>query len=899
MSNFKKVDTKTNFIELEHNILELWKQKRAFSELVKMQQEQNRPRWSFLDGPITANNPMGVHHAWGRTYKDVFNRFYSMMGFQLRYQNGYDCQGLWVEVEVEKQLGFKTKRDIETFGVDNFVQACKDRVIKYSKIQTEQSIRLGYWMDWDDSYYTMTDENNYTIWNFLKKCHNRNFIYKGVDVMPWCPRCGIGLSQMEMHEGYKNVAHRAIFVRFPLKGRENEHLFVWTTTPWTLTSNVACAVNPDLVYLKVRAKSDDAIYYFAQGCFDFQRQEEEYKSNDWPKNTPKLITLKKMFEKHLEGYEIMGEVLGKDMVGWEYEGPFDEMPAQQRNSGHPFENKDLPDKNGVNCHRVIEWNEVQADEGTGIVHIAPGCGGEDHELGKEFGLVDIAPLDESGIYIDGFDWLTGKSAQDNETTDAILESLKNKKALVHIERYPHRYPHCWRCNTELLYRLVDEWYIDMSWRDEIKENAKKIHWFPDWGLDRELDWLTNMRDWMISKKRYWGLALPIWVCNDCENFDVIGGIEELQEKAVSGIEEVLENSPHKSWIDHVIIKCEKCGKDMHRIPDVGNPWLDAGIVPYSTTKYNTDREYWKKWIPADLVLECLPGQFRNWFYALLSMSTMMENIEPFKRLFGHALVRDEHGHEMHKSIGNAIWFEDAAEKMGVDVMRWIYCRHNPEHNLNFGYTIGDEIRNRVFLTLWNSYAFFTNYAVLDDFNPNDNYVEVEKRQLIDKWILSDLQLLVKAFREGLSDLDIMKPIRMAERFIDNLSNWYIRRNRRRFWRGANEKDTDKQAAYLTLYEVLTTIAKILAPIIPFITEDMYQNLEKTQLKDVPISIHHCNYPEVTESLIDENLSLGMNLLIDIVSAGRSARNKKKLGIRQPLSEIIILSDFEAIRAAAQ
>ena len=902
---FEKVKSPSDFIADEHKVLKFWQETDAFEKLrVK---NRGKPPWSFLDGPLTANNPMGVHHAWGRTLKDVFQRYFAMNGRELRYQNGFDCQGLWVEVEVEKELGFTSKKDIEEYGLDRFVNKCKERVRKYAKVQTDQSVRLGYWMDWSDSYFTMTDENNYTIWSFLKKCHDRGLVYKGTDVMPWCPRCGVGLSQMEMHEGYKFIPHRAVFVRFPLRNfgpgkevpaGEKHYLLIWTTTPWTLTSNVACAVGKELTYLKVRGP-DDAVYYFAEGCLDYPRLAEEFRSKDWPENAPKLSTIQHILEQH-GGCEILGKLKGSELVGWEYDGPFDELPAQQAPGGAPSVNKELAQQgiNAVKNHRIIAWDSVQAGEGSGIVHIAPGCGAEDHRLGAEHGLVHLAPLDESGVYIEGFDWLTGKDASDHQVTTEIIDNLKSKGLIVQVERYPHRYPHCWRCNTELLYRLVDEWFISMSWRDEIMKVVDEVRWIPSYGRDREMDWLTNMQDWMISKKRYWGLALPIFECS-CGHFEVIGSCEELKERAVEGWDELEGNSPHRPWIDAVKISCGKCGQTVSRIPDVGNPWLDAGIVPYSTVKYNDDREYWKKWMPADLVLECFPGQFRNWFYALLAMSAMMEGMAPFKNLLGHALVRDEQGHEMHKSLGNSIAFEEAAEKMGVDVMRWMYCRQNPVANLNFGYHLGSQIRSKVFNTFWNVYAFFVNYARLDGFDPATPAVAFDRLQDIDRWLLSRLHQLTDLAKGSIGEFDTAALLRRAEEFFEDLSNWYVRRNRRRFWRPKSSDDTDKLAAYQTLYQTLTTLVRLLAPITPFICETMYQNLVRSFDPDAPESVHHCEYPKAEDIPYDQTICEEMDIAIAVVSRALSLREKHSLRVRQPLKELIVNSDDQLTREALE
>jgi isoleucyl-tRNA synthetase len=715
----------------------------------------------------------------------------------------------------------------------------------------------------------------------------------------------VGISQMEMHEGYQLVAHRAVFVRFPLRNRPGENLLIWTTTPWTLTSNVAAAVNPELTYLKVKHR--EQVYYLAKGAFTARRLEEEFKRKQWIEGVPKLKTLEQIF-KEKGGYEIVGEISGKEMISWTYDGPFDELPAQGHPSGFPHEVAEAARRQGWasnqptrTVHRVIAWADVGEAEGTGIVHIAPGCGAEDFGLGKDERLVAIAPLDDLGNFLPGFGALDGRSAVDQTTTDWILGDLKQRTLLLEVERYPHNYPHCWRCKTELLFRLVDEWYINMSWRDEIMDSTRQVTFLPASinGLERELDWLRNMGDWMISKKRFWGLALPIWVCDACNHFEVVGSHEELKSRAIAGWERFDGHSPHRPWIDEVKIKCAKCGNSASRIPDVGNPWLDAGIVPYSTMSYNRDRTEWEKWFPADFITESFPGQFRNWFYAILAMSTMMEKRAPMKVLLGHASVRDEKGEEMHKSKGNAIPFDEAADSISADVMRWMYCRQNPASNINFGYGPAEEIRAKFVLKLWNTYAFFCNYARLDEFDPAAPQVPVGDRPDIDRWILSDLQKLIQTARQAFESYNVMAFCVKAEEFVDDkLSNWYVRRNRRRFWK--SERGTDKLAAYQTLYTVLTTLTKLIAPIVPFLTEKMHQNLIGVRGQESAVrveSVHLSEFPQVDPSLIDEDLSADMEALLRLVSLGSAARNAVKIKVRQPLAEMRVQPADERDRRA--
>ncbi|MFO0848550.1 MAG: class I tRNA ligase family protein [Gemmataceae bacterium] len=958
---FEKVDTQNvDFPALERAALRFWDVHGIFAKRRAL--NAGRPKWSFLDGPITANNPMGVHHAWGRTYKDAYQRFFAMCGRDQRYQNGFDCQGLWVEVEVEKELGLKTKRDIENLvpgdrdaSVAKFVQLCKDRVDRFARVQTEQSVRLGYWMDWDrtdadwakpsgerKSYFTMSPRNNYTIWAFLKKCHGKGLIYRGYDAMPWCGRCGVGISEQEIKEGYRLVEHRSAFVKLPLVDRPGENLLVWTTTPWTLTSNVGAAVNPELAYLKVKLKGE--VYYVAKGAFKLNRMEggddsfsREAESSepsakrgkrDWLPDVPHLKSIEQLFKEKAgkESFEVVGEVKGEELLGWRYAGPFDDLPAQQHAGGFPAEVASVALARGWSApvtaavaHRVVSGGkDVTEGEGTGIVHTAPGCGQIDFAWGKENKLPPVAPLDEGGCFHDGFGPLTGKNAVDSTTADVVFEHLKATDRLFATERYVHRYPHCWRCKTELLYRLVDEWFINMGpphteegFRGQIMKVVEQVTFLPESlnGRARERDWLWNMGDWMISKKRFWGLALPIWVDDETGEFEVIGSYDELKERAVEGWEQFEGHTPHRPFIDRVKIRNPKTGNLMSRVPDVGNPWLDAGIVALSTMPPD--------WYPADFITESFPGQFRNWFYSLLALSTMMTDGQPpFKTLLGHGLVKDQYGHPMSKSTGNSIEFVAAADEggtltdakgnrvpfpaIGADVMRWLYCRYDPAKNLNFGPEPANEVRAKFHLKLWNCYAFFANYARLDGFDPAAAQVPVAARPDIDRWILSDLQGLTRTARESFERYDVMAFCLEAERFVDDrLSNWYVRRNRDRFWSKNAELDDagqrDKLAAYQTLYTVLRELAKLIAPVTPFLAETMWQNLRTAA---DPESVHLCDYPTADERLIDAELSADTDALLRLVSLGGAARNAAGAKVRQPLAELRVVPGGDAERRAA-
>ncbi len=826
-----------DFPKIEERILKFWQKNKIFEKLQK--KNQGKKRWSFLDGPITANNPMGVHHAWGRTYKDTFQRHKAMQGFNQRFQNGFDCQGLWVEVEVEKELGFKTKKDIEKYGIAKFVEKCKARVKKYSKIQTEQSIRLGQWMDWENSYHTMSDENNYAIWHFLKKCWQKGLLYKGRDVVPWCIRCGTAISQHEiLTEEYQEVIHKSIFFKLPILGRKNTFFLIWTTTPWTLPANVAIAVHPKLEYAEVKNKEGEI-----------------------------FILLKKKSHLIPDG-KVLRTIKGEKLKNLKYQGLFDELPAVK---------KSIKGKQ----HITILWNEVSEEEGTGIVHIAPGCGQEDFQLQKELKLPVIDPTDEESRYKNGFGSLTGKSVA--RVNELIFGNLNKKGLVFKIEDYLHRYPNCWRCKEELIFRLVDEWYISMGeLRKSLMEITKKIKWIPSFGQDRELDWLKNMQDWLISKKRYWGLCLPVYECEVCGNFEVIGSKEELKERAVAGWKEFKGHSPHRPWLDKVKIKCSKCGKKVSRILDVGNPWLDAGIVPFSTMGYFTDKDYWKLWFPADFICESFPGQFKNWFYSLIVMSTVLEGTYPTKTIFGYASVRDEKDEEMHKSKGNVIWFDTAVERIGAEIMRWMYLRQNPVFNLRFGYKVAEETKRKL-LTLWNSYTFFETYVSKKELSIINYQFSIKSKNLLDKWIISRLNNLIEKVTRSLNRYNaVAASLAIEQFFIEDLSLWYIRRSRKRFQRPKSAKE--KREAGETLLFLLLNLVKLIAPMMPFLAEEIYLNLK---MKNMPESVHLSDWPKTDRQLIDQKLEGKMARTREIVNLALRERAKVRIKVRQPLASLQI------------
>jgi len=870
---FTEVVGMPNFPEMEKKMLETWYSSGLVDKYLTRNNNSEK-NFYFQDGPITANNPMGVHHAWGRSYKDLWQRYHNLKGYKQRFQNGFDCQGLWVEVEVEKELGFRSKKDIETYGVAKFVDQCKQRVLKFSAIQTEQSKRLGYFMNWDNSYFTMSDENNYTIWHFLQVCWKKGWIYKGHETVPWCPRCETAISQHEMlTEDYKESTHKSIYLELPIIGRDREFLLVWTTTPWTIPGNIAVAVSTELEYSLVQGE-DENKFWVAK-----DRVNALF--------TGKLAVIK--------------TVKGRELVGLKYTSPFDHLPAVKKVKDNTPADK---------FHLVIATDEkilpISTTEGTGLVHTAVSAGTEDFALGRKYGLPLIPLIADNADYLDGLGEFTGQNAKKHP--EVILDYLssqdKNGNDCVFlIENYTHRYPACWRCKTELVWKVADEWYISMdkidpddekgrTLRQKMVDVAKKINWMPEFGLDRELDWLKNMHDWLISKKnRYWGLALPIWVCESCHEFEVIGSQEELEKRAVTGWSEFKGHSPHKPYIDEVKVKC-KCGGVMSRIPDVGNPWLDAGIVTYSTlidpqtkkVSYLTDKKYWKEWFPANFITESFPGQFKNWFYSLIAMSTVLEDTAPFQKVLGFASMLGEDGRAMHKSWGNSIEFNEAADKIGVDVMRWTFARHNPERNLLFGYKLTDEVRRQFHMTLWNSYKFFVNYAILDHWKPT---IETHKvPTTLDLWILHRLDQTVIETTRSLDHFRADGAAIALESFVHDLSTWYIRRSRDRI--GPNSPDgDDKAACYHTLRTIFDVLSRILAPINPFISDYIYQNITGEE------SVHLSDWPEAnTEEVIDTKLIEEMSVVREICELGNAERKSANIPTRQPLASAKITTNAD-------
>ena len=826
-------DEKNLFVDLEHQVMELWEKEKYYDKLVE--KNKGNKMFRFLDGPITANNPMGIHHAWGRSTKDIFIRYKSMRGYDCRRQNGFDSQGLWVEVEVEKQLGFKTKKDIEEYGMDKFTRQCVERVKHFSGIITEQSKRLGQWMNWDNSYYTNTDLNIQGIWHFLKECDNHGWIQREYKPMPWCPRCGTSLSEHEMTGSYKMMTHNSVFFKLPIE-EINSKILVWTTTPWTLSSNVALAVNPDIDYVEVKVASDEQTIILA-------------------KNAIKYLGDDKL--------EVIRALKGEELVGLHYETCFADIPAQA----------DIE-------HKIVPWEDVAADEGTGVVHIAPGCGIEDFELGERLGLPKVMPIDDTGIYLNGFGWMTGKDS--HTIADEVFEKLQEQNKLYKVEPHEHSYPVCWRCKSEVVFRLVPAWYIRTS---EIKpkliECANSVKWEPASNGKRMNDWLNNMGDWNISRKRYYGMPLPFYPC-DCGHVTVIGSKAELREKAVDPAQVDALPELHRPWVDEIKIKCPHCGKEVSRVPEIGDVWLDAGIVPFSTLGYFTDRKEWEKNFPAEWVTE-MHEQVRLWFYSMLFMSTVLVGKAPYERVVTNGMVVSEDGSKFSKT-GFMIKFDEAAEKIGADTVRYLYASAPNTNDVRFGYNLGDEARRKM-LGFWNIYTFFDTYAQLDKPDFSNYKVDLSKLTPIDKWLVVRTNEFLNKATASMDDYKSFMLIKDFEAFVDDISNWYIRTNRRRFWK--TEDKQDKMVAYWTLYNALKVCVQTMAPIIPFMTEYIWQNLIKKCDSTVAESVHLSDWPTAVQGVENDGVIEQTALVREAIATAMRLRNEQQIKVRQPLSKMFI------------
>ena len=831
----RKEVSNPDFIANEHAIMKFWEENKCFEKLVE--QNKNGERFRFLDGPITANNAMGIHHAWGRTLKDVNIRYNAMHGKSCQYQNGFDSQGLWVEVETEKEIGVQDKRGIIEYGMDKFTEKCMQRVKKFSGVITEQSKRLGQWMDWDNSYFTNTDLNITSIWHFLKVCNEKGVLVKSHRPMPWCPRCGTSLSEHEMSGSYKDVKHTSIYGKLPIKGT-NDKLTVWTTTPWTLTSNVALAVNPDIDYVRVKVKSDES----------------------------NLIIGKNALGK-LKGdiVAVLDEFKGRELVGKEYTTIFPELEIQNF------------------THRIVAWEDVDATEGTGVVHIAPGCGAEDFDLGKRENLPQICPVDDNGIITEGFGELTGMKT--SEVLDTVIRIMTVRNTFYKAEVIEHSYPHCWRCKHEVIFKLVDEWSIATeTLKPALIEAANSVKWEPDFAGKRMVDWLNNMGDWNISRKRFYGLPLPFYPCKKCGHLAVVGSKEELCELSEN---KSLEGVPHlhRPYIDKIKIRCPKCGALVERIPEVGDCWLDAGITPFSTKKYFSDRDYFNKNFPSELVIE-MKEQIRLWFYSLLFMSVVLTGKAPYEHVVTHSSVIQEDGTKFSKT-GKMIKFDEAAEIMGADPIRYLYCGAPVTGDVRFGYNLADEARRKI-LSFWNIYVFFNLYASLDNPDIVSHKVDFETLTHSDKWLIARTNAFLAASVNGMESYRTANVIKEFESFTDDVSNWYIRINRKRFWKSTDKND--QMNAYWCLYNAIKVTLGVMAPMLPFITEHIYQNTVREIEKDAPISIHLTKYPTPIATPDLGDVLKETETARTVIAAAQRMRNEAQIKIKQPLSSLYITCD---------
>jgi isoleucyl-tRNA synthetase len=825
---------------LEEEVLQWWEDEWIFDRL--REQNRGREKWSFFDGPVTANKTLGVHTAWGRTLKDVFQRYKALRGFDQRYQNGFDCQGLWIEVGVERQLGLNSKREIEEYGLENFAAKCREVVAWSAAELTRGCKRLGQWMDWGNDYFTFSDTNIEYIWRFLKVVHDRGWLFLGHRSTEWCPRCGTSLSQHELTQAgvYQDRADPSLFVRLPLLDREREYLVVWTTTPWTLPANVAAAVKPDAQY--GRRENGE---WIAVACYPDEEFEEVLR--------------------------------GEQLVGWRYRGPYDHLPPAV----------------GIE-HRVIPWDEVSLEDGTGIVHIAPGAGQEDFELGRLHQLRVLTPVDEAGRFYEDYGWLHGTSTGD--AADQIAGDLRERGLLIGAGLYEHRYPHCWRCDTPLIWRVADDWFISV---DEIRapmlDANATIEWTPPQYGKRMDDWLRNMDDWNISRRRFYGLPLPFYPCR-CGRLNVVGSKAELEERAVEGLDQLKEL--HRPWVDRVPIRCESCGESVSRVREVGDVWLDAGIVPFSTLGWQNpewieggyatgasrllshadlpDHAYWEDWFPADWVSE-MREQIRLWFYSLLFMSVALTGRAPYRQVLTYEKLLDVEGREMHGSWGNLIEAEEALERMGADVMRWLYCQQPPTQNIRFGFGPAEEVKRRL-LTLWNSVKFFVDYANVAGFRPR---LEDLGRgpdgdlQPLDRWIVARTAQLVADATSAYDAFLTVDVVRAFDAFVDDLSNWYIRRSRRRFWDG-------DEIALRTLWHAVVQAVRVIAPVMPFLADHLWRNLAA---EGAPASVFLAGWPEPGER--DETLLGEVAQTRHVVRLGHTARQSASLKVRQPLRRLVV------------
>ena len=846
---YQKVDTNLNFVDREKKVEEFWKENHIFEK--SMENRKEGETYTFYDGPPTANGKPHIGHVLTRVIKDMIPRYRTMKGYMVPRKAGWDTHGLPVELEVEKKLGLDGKEQIEEYGMEPFIKQCKESVWKYKGMWEDFSSTVGFWADMEHPYVTYYDDYIESEWWALKEIWNKKLLYKGFKIVPYCPRCGTPLSAQEVSQGYKTVKERSAVVRFKVVG-EDAYFLAWTTTPWTLPSNVALCVNPDETYCKVKA-ADGYTYYMAEALLD--------------KVLGKLAK-----EEGEKAYEVLETYKGTDLEYKAYEPLFactGEAAAKQKKKAH-----------FVTCD-----NYVTMSDGTGIVHIAPAFGEDDSRIGRNYELPFVQ-------FVDGQGNLTKETPYAGvfvkKADPMVLTDLDKEGKLFDAPKFEHDYPHCWRCDTPLIYYARESWFIKMTAvKDDLIRNNNTINWIPESiGKGRFGDWLENVQDWGISRNRYWGTPLNIWQC-ECGHMHSIGSRQELFE--MSGDERAKTVELHRPYIDEITLKCPECGGEMHRVPEVIDCWFDSGAMPFAQHHYPFEnKELFEQQFPANFISEAV-DQTRGWFYSLLAESTLLFNKAPYKNVIVLGHVQDENGQKMSKSKGNAVDPFDALNKYGADAIRWyFYINSAPWLPNRFHGKAVVEGQRKFMSTLWNTYAFFVLYADIDNFDPTKYELNYDQLPVMDKWLLSRLNTTVQAVDNDLANYKIPEAARTLQEFVDEMSNWYVRRSRERFW--AKGMEQDKINAYMTLYHALVTIAKTAAPMIPFMTEDIYQNLVRSVDKDAPESIHLCDFPTVNEAWIDKDLEADMKELLEIVVLGRACRNTANIKNRQPIGTMYVKAE---------
>ena len=847
---YQKVDTNLNFVDREKKVEQFWKENKIFEK--SMDSRKEGETYTFYDGPPTANGKPHIGHVLTRVIKDMIPRYRTMKGCMVPRKAGWDTHGLPVELEVEKKLGLDGKEQIEAYGMEPFIQQCKESVWKYKGMWEDFSSTVGFWADMEHPYVTYDDNYIESEWWALKEIWNKDLLYKGFKIVPYCPRCGTPLSAQEVSQGYKTVKERSAIVRFKVVG-EDAYFLAWTTTPWTLPSNLALCVNPDETYCKVKA-ADGYTYYLAEALMD--------------------KVLGKLAKDDEKAYEILETYKGKDLEYKEYE-PLWECT------------KEAAAKQKKKAHFVVCDSYVTMSDGTGIVHIAPAFGEDDNRVGRDYNLPFVQFVDGQGNMAKETPY-AGVFVK--KADPLVLVDLDKEGKLFDAPKFEHDYPHCWRCDTPLIYYARESWFIKMTAvKEDLIRNNNTINWIPESiGKGRFGDWLENVQDWGISRNRYWGTPLNIWQC-ECGHMHSIGSRQELFE--MSGDEKAKTVELHRPYIDEITLKCPECGGTMHRVPEVIDCWFDSGAMPFAQHHYPFEnQDLFEQQFPADFISEAV-DQTRGWFYSLLAESTLLFNKAPYRNVIVLGHVQDENGQKMSKSKGNAVDPFDALEKYGADAIRWyFYINSAPWLPNRFHGKAVVEGQRKFMSTLWNTYAFFVLYANIDEFDPTKYNLDYDNLPVMDKWLLSKLNSVVKAVDENLASYKIPESARALQEFVDEMSNWYVRRSRERFW--AKGMEQDKINAYMTLYTALVTISKAAAPMIPFMTEDMYQNLVRSVDPSAPESIHLCDFPQVKEEWINKELEDDMEALLKVVVLGRAARNTANIKNRQPIGTMFVKAEKE-------